>query len=183
MRENRTYEIEQITKEKRIRTRTKLYSKRETMKWEINQEKLGLESVKSGRALKKRKNADLFVTRTERKRLYGLGHNLTKKFVHQTMYNVTRRREFHIVLKELLLTIHKVELVTERKITTTTQTETIAEAITKLRFNSKIFIEQPRQILAREDNCTNIQEKKQFANLFFQVLSRRALDLTMKERI
>jgi hypothetical protein len=90
--------------------------------------------------LKKRKNADLFVTRTEGKRIYGLGHNITRKFAHQAMYIVTRRRDFHTVLKESSLTIHKAESVTERKITTTTQTESTVETITKLRYNSKIFI-------------------------------------------
>jgi hypothetical protein len=89
---------------------------------------------------------------------------------------VTRGRDFHAVLKESSLTIHKVEPGEARKTITSTQAERTADAITKLRFNSKMFFQQSRRVLAGGDNCINIQEKKQFANLFFQVLGRRALD-------
>jgi len=82
--------------------------------------------------LKKRRNADLFVTQADGKQIYGLWNDIAKKFTHQAMYVVTRGKDFPAVLKESSVLIYKVEPATARKSTTKNQAESTADAIARL---------------------------------------------------
>jgi hypothetical protein len=118
--------------------------------------------------LKKRRNADLFITRGDGKWIYSLRHDFTRKFAHQAKCDVTKGRDFDAVLKEPSLTIHKAEPAAAKKSTTKTQAESTADAITRLRFTFRLIIHRRGGALGGEDQRTKMQEKKQFADLLFQ---------------